>query len=103
MENKNTWTFGTRQIIYGVIGVVLYGLLSWASNRLTGSVVFRPAVAVLIFFGIAYGPWVGLLAGLFGDALGNALSGYGFAWNWSVGNALMGMIPGLAMAMIKDF
>ncbi|HAX71287.1 MAG TPA: hypothetical protein DCY14_16860, partial [Anaerolineae bacterium] len=60
-------------------------------------------VAVLIFFGAAYGPWVGLLAGFIGNTLGDALSGWGFYWNWSLGNGLMGMVAGLAMAAIKDF
>jgi energy-coupling factor transport system substrate-specific component len=58
---------------------------------------------VLIFFGVAFGPWVGLIAGLVGNTLGDGLSGWGFFWNWSVGNALMGMIPGLAMGMIKNY
>jgi energy-coupling factor transport system substrate-specific component len=66
-------------------------------------VTFRPAVAVLIFFAAAYGPWVGFLAGFIGNTLGDALSGWGFFWNWSLGNGLMGMVPGLIMAAITDF
>jgi energy-coupling factor transport system substrate-specific component len=58
---------------------------------------------VLIFFGAAFGPWVGLIAGLLGNTLGDALTGWGLYWNWSVGNGLMGLIPGLAIAMITDF
>lgn len=109
MRNKeeakaaDVWTLGTRQMIYGAIGAVLYGTLSWITNVLTGSVVFRPAVAVLIFLGVAYGPWAGLLAGFAGDTFANLVSGYGFIWNWSLGNALMGMIAGLAMTRLKDF
>jgi energy-coupling factor transport system substrate-specific component len=51
----------------------------------------------------SFGPWVGLLAGFIGNTLGDALSGWGFYWNWSLGNGLMGMVAGLAMPMIKDF
>jgi energy-coupling factor transport system substrate-specific component len=58
---------------------------------------------VLIFFGAAYGPWVGLLAGIIGNTLGDMLTGWGVFWNWSVGSGLMGMIPGLIMAAINDF
>jgi energy-coupling factor transport system substrate-specific component len=107
MERSSLWTFGTRQVVYGAIGAALYGVFSWITNVIplpaAGNVTFRPAVAVLIFFGIAYGPWVGLIAGLVGNTLGDGLSGWGFFWNWSVGNGLMGMIPGLAMAMIQDY
>jgi energy-coupling factor transport system substrate-specific component len=107
MERKSLWEFGTRQVVYGAIGAALYGVLSWVTNFVplpaAGNVSFRPAVAVLVFFGVAYGPWVGLIAGLVGNTLGDAISGYGFYWNWSLGNGLMGMLPGLAMAMIQDY
>ena len=57
MNDKSTWEFGTRQVVYGAIGAALYGVLSWASNFVplpaAGNVTFRPAVAVLIFFGTA--------------------------------------------------
>jgi energy-coupling factor transport system substrate-specific component len=107
MNNNSTWEFGTRQVVYGAIGAALYGVLSWVTNIVplpaAGNVTFRPAVAVLIFFGVAYGPWVGLLAGFIGNTLGDAITGWGFYWHWSLGNGLMGMIPGLVMASISDF
>jgi len=68
-----------------------------------GNITFRPAVAVLVFFGAAFGPWVGLLAGFFGNTIGDWFAGWGFYWHWSLGNGLMGMVPGLIMASIKDF
>jgi energy-coupling factor transport system substrate-specific component len=77
MNNNSTWEFGTREVVYGAIGAALYGVFSWATNIFplpaAGNVTFRPAVAVLIFFGVAYGPWVGLLAGFIGNYLGDAL------------------------------
>ena len=107
MEKKSLWAFGTREVVYGAIGAALYGVFSWATNIFplpaAGNITFRPAVAVLIFFGVAYGPWAGLLAGFIGNTLGDALSGWGFYWNWSLGNGLMGMLAGLAMPMINDF
>ncbi|MCL4275647.1 MAG: ECF transporter S component [Anaerolineales bacterium] len=107
MNDKSTWEFGTRQVVYGAIGAALYGVFSWATNIFplpaAGNVTFRPAVAVLIFFAAAYGPWVGLLAGFIGNTLGDMLSGWGFYWNWSAGNGLMGLVAGLVSAAIKDF
>lgn len=105
--NSSTWEFGTRQVVYGAIGAALYGILSWVTNIFplpaAGNITFRPAVAVLIFFGVAYGPWVGLLAGFIGNTLGDALSGWGFYWHWSLGNGLMGLVAGLVMSQISDF
>jgi energy-coupling factor transport system substrate-specific component len=101
------WEFKTRQVVYGAIGAALYGVLSWLTNVVplpaAGNITFRPAVAVLIFFGVAFGPWVGLIAGLVGNILGDAISGFGFWWHWDVGNGIMGLIPGLAMLMIVDY
>ena len=107
MNDQGTWKFGTREVVYGALGAALYGVFSLATNIFplpaAGNITFRPAVAVLIFFGVAFGPWVGLLAGLIGNILGDALSGWGFYWHWSLGNGLMGMIPGLVAGSIKDF
>jgi len=107
MNDQGTWKFGTREVVYGALGAALYGVFSLATNIFplpaAGNITFRPAVAVLIFFGVAFGPWVGLLAGFIGNILGDALSGWGFYWHWSLGNGLMGMIPGLVAGSIKDF
>ena len=84
-DRSGTWEFGTRQVVYGAIGAALYGVLSWATNIFplpaAGNITFRPAIAVLIFFSIAYGPWVGFLAGLIGNTLGDLLTGWGLYWN----------------------
>jgi len=107
MNDNKLWDFKTRQVVYGAIGAALYGVLSWLTNIFplpaAGNITFRPAVAVMIFFGVAFGPWVGLIAGLVGNILGDAISGFGFWWHWDVGNGIMGFIPGLAMQMIKDY
>ena len=53
MNDKSTWEFGTRQVVYGAIGAALYGVLSLATNYFplpaAGNVTFRPALAGLIF------------------------------------------------------
>ena len=96
-----------RQILYGLIGAFLYALLYWITSRypisLLGIIVFRPAVAILVFFGIAYSPWAGLLAGFIGHTLGDLLSSGDFYWNWSLGMALIGMVPGFVKIAVKAF
>lgn len=107
MEKNSLWSFGTREVVYGAIGAALYGALSLLTNVIplpaAGNITFRPAVAVLIFFGAAYGPWVGLLAGFIGNTLGDMLAGWGFWWTWSLGNGLMGLVAGLVKGQLKDF
>lgn len=99
MDKSNMWKFGTREIVYSAIGAALYGVLNWVFNNLqlpgTSLVSIRPPVAIPIFMGIVFGPWVGLFSGFFGNVIGDLLSGYGFFWAWDVGNGLIGLIPGL--------
>ena len=106
-EKKSLWGFNTRQIVYGAIGAALYGVLSYVTNVIplpaAGNITFRPAVAVLIFFGAAFGPIVGFIAGLVGNILGDGISGFGFWWHWSLGNGIMGLIAGLGMQWISDY
>lgn len=99
MEKKNLWQFGTREIVYSAIGAALYGVLSWIFNNIqlpgTTLVSFRPPVAIPIFFGIVFGPLVGLFTGAVGNIIGDLVSGYGFYWAWDLGNGVMGLVPGL--------
>jgi energy-coupling factor transport system substrate-specific component len=106
-KKKSLWTFGTREVVFAAIGAALYGVLSYSTNILqipgTSNVSIRPAVVIPIFFGVAFGPWVGLFTGGIGNILGDLLSGYGFYWNWDIANAIMGFIPGLVMLQMTTY
>jgi len=103
----NLWKFGTKEVVYAAIGAALYGVLSWATNILAlpaaGNISLRPAVAIPMFFGVAFGPVVGFLAGFVGNILGDFMSGWGFWWYWDLGNGIMGLIPGLMAASVVSF
>ena len=105
--NKGIWKFGTKEVVYGAIGAALYGVLSWASNAMAlpaaGNISLRPAVAIPMFFGVAFGPIVGFIAGAVGNILGDFMSGWGFWWHWDLGNGIMGLIPGLMAASVVSF
>ena len=107
MEKKSLFQFGTREVVYSAIGAALYAVLSVATNFLqipaAANVSIRPAVAIPMFFGVAFGPWVGLLSGLVGNVISDLISGYGFWPWWDIGNGLMGFIPGLIWLGIKTF
>jgi energy-coupling factor transport system substrate-specific component len=98
---SKVWSIGVRHIVYMALGAALYGGLSWATNILqlpsAGNVSFRPAIVIPLFFGVVFGPWVGLFVGGVGNFLGDFISGYGVYWNWDLGNALIGFVAGLAL------
>jgi len=58
-------------------------------------VALRPAIAIPMFFGYAFGPTVGFFTGAVGNMFGDALTGFGLSPQWSVGNGLVGMISGM--------
>ncbi len=107
MEKKSLWQFGTREVVYAAIGAALYGVFSFVTNFIglpaAGNIALRPAVAIPMFFGVAFGPVVGFLAGAIGNVIGDFLSGWGFWWHWDLGNGIMGMLPGLIAVGITSF
>ncbi len=91
---------GTREVVMMALGAALYGVLSWVFNIVpvpsVSLVALRPVVVIPIFFGFAFGPVVGFFAGMFGNVLGDALTGWGVFPIWDLANGLMGLVPGLA-------
>jgi uncharacterized membrane protein len=97
------WEVGTRQVVWMAIGAALYAVFSWLFNGTVfvvpslSQVALRPAIAIPIFFGYAFGPVVGFFTGAVGNMFGDALTGFGLFPQWSVGNGLVGFIAGLPM------
>lgn len=102
-KQSNIWEVGTRQVVYMAIGAALYAILSYLFNGTVfivpsvSQVALRPAIAIPMFFGFAFGPTVGFFAGAVGNMFGDALTGFGLSPQWSVGNGLIGMIAGMAL------
>src|SRR6266508_2345061 len=95
------WKVGTRQVVWMAIGAALYAVFSWLFNGTVffvpsiSQVALRPAIAIPMFFGYAFGPVVGFFTGAVGNMFGDAISGFGLSPQWSIGNGLIGMIAGL--------
>ncbi len=60
----------------------------------------RPAIAIPMFFGYAFGPIVGFFTGAVGNMFGDAISGFGLSPQWSIGNGLVGFVAGLPALFI---
>ena len=101
-DNK-AWEIGTRQVVWMAIGAALYAVFSWLFNGTVfvvpsiSQVALRPAIAIPMFFGYAFGPWVGFFSGAVGNIFGDALTGFGLSPQWSIANGLIGFIAGLPM------
>lgn len=100
------WDVSSRTVVYAAIGAALYGVTAQFQIALPGTanVSMRPSFALVTFFGVAFGPIVGLFVGLVGNAIADYLSGWGLltSWNWSLANGLAGFIAGWwALSMMQ--
>lgn len=102
LTSKNKmWEVGTRQVVYMAIGAALFAVFSYLFNGTVfvvpsvSQVALRPAIAIPMFFGYAFGPVVGFFTGAVGNMFGDALTGFGLSPQWSVGNGLVGLVSGM--------
>jgi len=102
-KENSAWEVGTRQVVWMAIGAALYAIFSFVFNGTVffvpsvSQVALRPAIAIPMFFGYAFGPVVGFFTGAVGNMFGDALTGFGLSPQWSIGNGLIGFISGLWM------
>jgi energy-coupling factor transport system substrate-specific component len=99
------WAITSRTIVFGAVGAALYGVLGALSIPIAGTLVgIRPAVAIIPFVGLRFGPIAGFFAGFVGNAIVDQISGAGFLtyWNWSIANGLVGLIAGLLGGIIRE-
>lgn len=102
-KEHQAWEIGTREVVYMAIGAALYAIFSYLFNGTVfavpslSQVALRPAIAIPMFFGYAFGPVVGFFSGAVGNMFGDALTGFGLSPQWSIGNGLVGFIAGLVM------
>lgn len=107
LTRDGLWEVNSRTIVYAAIGAALYGVLGFLISIVipgSNNVSVRPAYALVPFFGIAFGPIVGLFTGLVGNMILDQLTGYGAftAWNWSIANGLAGLMAGIFAASMAD-
>lgn len=102
-KENPAWEVGTRQVVWMAIGAALYAVFSYLFNGTVfvvpslSQVSLRPAIALPMFFGYAFGPVVGFFTGAVGNMFGDALTGFSLSPQWSIGNGLVGFIAGLPM------
>lgn len=94
------WGIGVRHVVFMALGAALYAGISYVTNSLqlpgASNVSLRPGIVIPLFFGVVFGPWVGLFTGGIGNLLNDLFTGTVY-WNWDLGNGLIGFVAGLAM------
>jgi energy-coupling factor transport system substrate-specific component len=85
-----------RKLFYIVAGSVAYAAVNVLTEHLSflGLQAARPGIVVPILCGLLFGPIVGFGVGFLGST-GSDLLTFGFYWNWSLGNGLVGLVAGL--------
>lgn len=94
-HQDSAWSFGPRQVLAAILGILVYGLLSHtyiivllSSNSPD---IFLFALLIPLLFGILFGPWVGLIVGGFGFLLGDFIANtWLLDFNWNNGFLYMG-------------
>lgn len=98
------WSVGVRHVVFMALGAALYAGASYATNSLAlpgaSNVSLRPGIVLPLFFGVAFGPWVGLFTGVVGNSLNDIFS-YGIYWNWEIGIGLIGFVAGLTLYLTR--
>ena len=81
-RSSGAWDVGTREVVYMAIGAALYAIFSYLFNGTVfvvpsvSQVALRPAIAIPMFFGYAFGPAVGFFSGAVTDEAGDIVRDY---------------------------
>jgi energy-coupling factor transport system substrate-specific component len=98
--NSRVWGITVRHVVFMALGAALYAGISYITNTLqlpgASNVSLRPGIVIPLFFGVVFGPWVGLFTGGVGNLLNDLFTGTVY-WNWDLGNGLIGFVAGLAL------
>src|SRR5260370_30320995 len=98
--NSKFWSITVRDVVCMAHGAALYAGINYNTNSLqlpgASNVSLRPGIVIPLFFGVVFGPWVGLFTGGVGNLLNDLFTGTVY-WNWDLVNGLIGFVAGLAM------
>ena len=91
-----------KQVVAIGVGAALFvviGMINIPTPVPNTSIQLQYAVQSLL--SIIFGPLVGLLVGLIGHAVKDAIAGYGLWWTWIIASGLFGLAVGLFRKYIR--
>ena len=112
MENKKSigslfmGEWNTMTIVGIAIGAALFGvLMRYGGITVFTNTSFTTAMLVTVVVGALFGPVPAMLTAGMGNVVADLIGGWGFWFDWSIGNAVLGLFIGLLPvygARIKD-
>ena len=96
MLKKFVGDWSTKTIVAIAIGAALYGVLMvWGSIPVFTNTYLTSAMIVPVVVGALFGPVPAMVTLLVGNCLADLIGGWGFWFDWSVGNGFLGLFVGL--------
>ena len=99
-------TWNTKTIVGVAIGAALFGvLMNYGSIKVFTNTSLTTAMIVPIIVGALFGPLPAAVAAGIGNVIADLIGGWGFWFDWSIGNAVLGLFVGalpLYGAYIED-
>ncbi len=88
--------WNTKTIVGVAIGAALFGVLMvFGGIKVATNTSLSSAMVVVVVVGALFGPLPAALAAGLGNVIADLISGYGFWFDWSIGNAVLGFFVGL--------
>jgi len=88
--------WNTKTIIGMAIGAALFGvLMDFGSIPIFTNTKLTAAVIIPVIVGAMFGPVPAFITCLVGNTIADLIGGWGFWFDWSVGNGVLGFIIGL--------
>ena len=96
MLKKFVGEWNTKTIVAVAIGAALYGVLMvWGSIPVFTNTNLTSAMIVPVVVGALFGPLPATVALLVGNCLADLIGGWGFWFDWSIGNFVAGFFAGM--------
>ncbi|MCR4990964.1 MAG: ECF-type riboflavin transporter substrate-binding protein [Lachnospiraceae bacterium] len=88
--------WSTKTIIGIAIGAALFGvLMNFGGIRVFTNTSLTTAMIIDVIVGALFGPLPAALAAFFGNVIADLIGGWGFWFDWSIGNGVLGFFVGL--------
>ena len=96
--------WNTATIVGIAIGAALFAvLMNFGGIRIFTNTSLTTAMIVDVIVGALFGPVPAALTAFFGNVLADLIGGWGFWFDWSIGNAVLGFFVGLIPVYAKKF
>lgn len=88
--------WNTKTVVGVAIGAALFGVLMvYGGVKVFTNTNLTTAMLIPVVVGALFGPLPALVASFIGNTLADLIGGWGFWFDWSIGNGVLGFLVGL--------